>query len=451
MTGSSSYRQPEFLGEHHEPIHRVRCAVHGFIRFASAERKIIDHRIFRRLRHIRQLALTELVYPGATHTRFEHSLGVMEMATRIFDRLAAENGAQMEETFSEVEGLRDNPMARARQVCRLGALLHDTGHCCFSHAAEPVIHEGSNHESLTVYLLKSPEYLGTLLDSDFFEGCADLTASLIKPEPDSAPQVQLLRDIVSGQVDADRSDYLLRDSLHRGVDYGRFDHRRLIECLTVWRDDATGELSMGIQRDGIHSFESLILARYQMNTQVYYHRLRRIYDIYLERYFRSLDNCDFDGPEKILGWNDIRAMNQLFRDADDPGQPGHAWADRIINRRHHRDVYSLDKGEGPQAVKATKKVSEAIREEYAGIDFIDDLPDKPISIHKIARDDDRDARLIDFPLLDRGRKVSLGERSQILKTLPTTFRVGFIFADVSDASLRSEIAARCRTLRNQYS
>lgn len=308
MAGNSIYRQPQYLGASHEPVHRVRCAVHGFIRYSQSERRVIDHPIFRRLRYIRQLALTELVYPGATHTRFEHSLGVMEMSARIFDRLAAENGAQMEETFAEVDVLRYETMARARQVCRLAALLHDTGHCCFSHAAEPVIHEGSNHEALTVYLLETPELMGRHLDTEYFEGCAKLAASLIKPKTAPAPQVQMLRDIVSGQVDADRSDYLLRDSHHCGVDYGRFDHRRLIECLTGWRDDDTGELVVGIKRDGIHSFESLILARYQMNTQVYYHRLRRIYDIYLERYFRSLDKAEFESAEKILSWNDIKAL-----------------------------------------------------------------------------------------------------------------------------------------------
>lgn len=166
MPENSTYRQPQYLGANHEPVHRVRCAIHGFIRFSHCERRIIDHWVFRRLRFIRQLALTELVYPGATHTRFEHSLGVMEMATRIFDRLAAENGAQMEETFAEVEALREQTMARARQACRLAALLHDTGHCCFSHAAEPVLHEGSDHESLTVELLKRKDVFADLLDRD---------------------------------------------------------------------------------------------------------------------------------------------------------------------------------------------------------------------------------------------------------------------------------------------
>ena len=344
----------------------------------------------------------------------------------------------------------DRLLARARQVCRLAALLHDTGHGCFSHAAEPVLHKGSDHESLTVHLLKTPEFFGTLLDEKFFEGCAKLTASLIKPEPDFAPQTQILRDIVSGEVDADRSDYLLRDSHHCGVDYGRFDHRRLIECLTVWPNEDTGELVIGINFDGIHSFESLILARYQMNTQVYYHRLRRIYDYYLKEYFRSLGKSDFDSPKKILDWHDIRAMNQLFIAADRAG-PGCGFASRITNREHHRDVFSLDEGDGPQDVKTAKRVLKEIRNKYPCIDFIGDFPDKPITIHKIARDDDSDDSLTDFPLVDRGRRTSLGERSQILKTLPRTYRVGFIFAGVKDKKIRDEIAARCRIIRDKNS
>src|ERR1700733_7920537 len=98
----ASYRHPEFLTPLDEPAHRVRCPIHGFIRFSENERKIIDHGLFRRLRWIRQLALTELLYPGATHTRFEHSLGVMEVATRIFDTLTRTGGDAMEATFSTV-------------------------------------------------------------------------------------------------------------------------------------------------------------------------------------------------------------------------------------------------------------------------------------------------------------------------------------------------------------
>src|SRR6266704_2933986 len=99
---SSSFRQPQFLTDKDVPLYRIRCPVHGFIRFSENERRIIDHWIFRRLRHIRQLALTEMVYPGASHTRFEHSLGVMELASRAFDQIAAVRGDLLESKLKRV-------------------------------------------------------------------------------------------------------------------------------------------------------------------------------------------------------------------------------------------------------------------------------------------------------------------------------------------------------------
>jgi uncharacterized protein len=443
MSESSSFRQARFLGSDHEPIHRMRCAVHGFIQFSNCERDIIDHWLFRRLRYIRQLALTELVYPGATHTRFEHSLGVMEMASRIFDRLASRDGATMEAVFQEIPELQEDTMARARQGCRLAALLHDIGHCCFSHAAEKVLHKDSGHEQLSVHVLTTPELLGDQIDEAFFAGCAKTVASLIS-EP--APQLQILSEIVSGQIDADRTDYLLRDSHHCGVDYSRFDYRRLIECLTVWQDEPGGPLEMAIHRDGIHSFESLILARYQMNTQVYYHRLRRIYDLYLENYFSERDPTLFDTPEKVLVLNDFRETVELMNVAGDTESPGHKWAERIVNRRHHRDVFALDEREGSLSVKKAATVLKRIREEFDGVEFLPDLPEKTVSIHKIACPSDQRDDRIDFPLIDGGRRYSLGERSQLLEKLPGEFRIGYVFADVSDREQKKLIQTKCREI-----
>ena len=129
--------------------------------------------------------------------------------------------------------------------------------------------------------------------------------------------------------------------------------------------------------------------------------------------------------------------------------PGHNWAERIINRRHHKDVFSLDEGDTYRNLRVAAEVYSKIQLEYPDVDFIRDLPDKPISIHKIARDDDREANRIDFPLLERGRRTSLGDRSQILRQLAPTFRVGFIFADVEDKEKRARISARCRAIRNE--
>ncbi|PHS14510.1 MAG: hypothetical protein COA78_05800 [Blastopirellula sp.] len=367
----------------------------------------------------------------------------MEMASRIFDQLASRQGAVMEEIFRLIPELKEHTMARARQVCRLAGLLHDVGHCCFSHAAEKVLQQDSDHEALTVKVIIEKQYLRDKLDALFFPGCADLTASLID---NPVPQLQILKDIVSGQIDADRTDYLLRDSYHCGVDYGRFDYRRLIECLTVWQDGNSGPLEMAINRDGIHNFESLILARYQMNTQVYYHRLRRIYDLYLKEFFLSLDPSNFNTPDKVLALNDFRATVQLMDAAKDDKLPGHKWAKRIVERDHHRDVFSLDERDGYLALNKAGVVFSKIVNEFPDVEFLRDFPEKTTPIHKIACPGDHDESLIDFPLIDQGKRYSLGERSQLLEKLPASFRIGYIFADTTDRDIKREIANRCRDI-----
>jgi uncharacterized protein len=442
------FRQAEFLGEAHEPKHRVRCPVHGFIRFSESERELIDHRLFRRLRWIRQLALTELLYPGATHTRFEHSLGVMEVATRIFDSLARSKGDVMEITFASVGLLKEKPLARARQLVRLAALLHDIGHCCFSHAAEEVIQKDSGHESLTVKVLTDAAFLRTELDRLFFEGCAELTAYLIKAGKGFPPQLQVLRDIVSGQADADRTDYLLRDSHHCGVDYGLFDYRRMIECLTLLQDpDGMGGLEIAIHRDGVHTFEALILARYQMHTQVYNHRLRRIYDLYLKEYFKAKGNEGFDTPEKVLSHNDMTMMAEIVRDADRAREPFQPWAKRIRDRQHHRLVYESDEDAGAAEIKKIRRVFERIKAEYQEIDFQWDLAEVPI--HKLLLPEDRDDQgNVPFSMIDTdGTADLLGRRSPILRKIPRWFQVARIFADLGrhQKPLQREIAAKCKT------
>jgi hypothetical protein len=187
-----------------------------------------------------------------------------------------------------------------------------------------------------------------------------------------------------------------------------------------------------------------------MNTQVYYHRLRRIYDRYLEEYFKSRGPAEFDSPEKILGWNDVRAMYELQQAAEDPNRPGHAWAKRIISRQHHRDVFTMEESDGAIVLRKVERVLREIRQEFPDRDFIADLPEKTVAIHKLALEDDQmDRGLIDFPVVDGGRRDSLGGRSYVLRKLPREFRVGFIFADVTDKTERDAIRSRCREIRNR--
>src|SRR5258707_80818 len=133
-------RGPEYLpAAEHLPNKRVRCPIHGFIRYSRAEQRVIDHPIFQRLRNIRQLAFTHYVYPGAMHTRFEHSLGVMELASQAFDAIALRDPQLIHDHLAALPDFADLTMAKARQLVRLLGLLHDVGHTAFSHAGEGIL------------------------------------------------------------------------------------------------------------------------------------------------------------------------------------------------------------------------------------------------------------------------------------------------------------------------
>src|SRR5207253_11460879 len=162
-----------------------------------------------------------------------------------------------------------------------------------------VIHDDTGHEGFTIKLLEEKDFLGQELDRTYFAGFSLLLGKILRGGAVLPPQLKVLRDLISGEMDADRSDYLLRDSHHCGVEYGRFDHPRMIQCLDLHEGEG-GALEIALQRDGIHTFEALILARYQMNTQVYFHRIRRIYDYYLCQYFTEKGREVFDSPKKIL-------------------------------------------------------------------------------------------------------------------------------------------------------
>ena len=432
----------DFISERDKPTNRVRCPIHGFIHYSENERQIIDHPLFRRLRYIRQLALTEFVYPGANHTRFEHSLGVMDLASRGFDTLAAKRRGLMKSVLCKVPGFEDRPLAKARQLVRLASLLHDTGHASFSHAAENVVNGGVGHVALSKLIVSEKDYLGGKLDEVFWAGCGQQIADLLEAGRDYPPQLQILHDLVSGQMDADRTDYLIRDSHHCGVEYGRFDYRRMMESLELV-ENPLGGLEIALNRDGIHTFEALILARYQMNAQVYYHRLRSIYDYYLIEYHRSLGDGVADTPEKVLRQNDVTMMNQIMWDAEYAEGTRRAIAARIASRNHHRAVHETAIGANALDMKRSNEVCEALKQRYQDREFIWDVA--TAAIHSLLRRDDLDATgLVDMPLVSNGKQIGrVGFDSQILSKIPASFQCARIYCNVNhdEKKLREEIEA----------
>src|SRR6266850_400935 len=182
-----------FLKEDDRPTQMVRCPVHGFIGFSRNERRVIDSPVFQRLRHVRQLALEYLVYPAAMHSRFEHSLGVMELTGRAFEVVVRKHRKLVEDELHRISGLEKDALPRARQILRLSALLHDVGHPAFSHAAEKYI-PGGDHEKLSLHVVQS--VLGEIINTVFFDGATDLMARIHEKSKDTG----FLRQFISGEM-----------------------------------------------------------------------------------------------------------------------------------------------------------------------------------------------------------------------------------------------------------
>jgi uncharacterized protein len=418
----------------------VRCPVHGFIHYSRNEREVIDDRTFQRLRNIRQLALSHYLYPGATHSRFEHSLGVMEMATRALDSIGVKHKNLIVGELSQIRELRQQTWQRARQTLRLFALLHDVGHPAFSHAAEEVI-PGGNHEDVSRYVVD--KILRRKLGGLFFAGIVDLLGRLFRKTPDTT----FLRGFVAGEMDMDRTDYLLRDSLHCGVEYGKFDFRRLIESLTVHKNRDTGRLELAIERGGEHTFEALILARYQMNTQVYYHRLRRIYDHYLKQYMKLWGREHYKSMDDVLRFDDIKLLVEISADAEATNARSR-WAKRITFRKHHKVVYDTGDNADLIQLKRAKRILRTLRAKFRSTDFY--LDDNAQSIHKLTVHGEQDqSRVEDFFMIEKdGTPRLITDQSGVLEKIPARFRSVRIYADAIPVRLE-EIAKTARSAEKE--
>ncbi len=349
-------------------IFEIRCPVHGFIPFDEWERDIINHPAFQRLRRIRQLAWTDQVYPGAMHTRFEHSLGVMHIASQLFDAVCKRSKSILESRLEySAEGLK-----RDRVIVRLAALLHDTGHAPFSHAGEglfpidPKSNKTLKHEAYSAAIIRN-ELKGVIDDHPYNKRNLGITADQIAGLLEGSAKAEhrvFWRELIDGQMDADRMDYLLRDSLHAGVDYGRYDWRRLLNTIQAIEiadeGDAPQGLRLGVTRGGIHAAEALVLARYYMFTQVYFHKTRVAYDYHIRHALKELlGGKQFppptsEGLKEYLLWDDWRVLGELA--AGKGGEHGQ----RLSKRNHYREVYDTPERAGAKDLARLKKVRRAL-------------------------------------------------------------------------------------------
>ena len=275
----------------------IRDPLWNNIRLDPLAFELIDTPAFQRLRYVRQLGLAFLVYPGATHSRFEHALGTYHLARRTLTLF---------EEQDEYSRISDDEC----QLIRIAALLHDIGHYPFSHALEEI---GAMHHEVVARPLICDGEAADALRRELGANAPERIVELIRGESDSP-----LQGLISGSIDLDKLDYLRRDAFMCGVSYGEIDVDRLINALTLVPDPVTGEPRVGMVEKGLSALESLLFARYQMYRNVYWHHaVRSATAMYKRLVADALDAGALDA-RTLAGFTDEGLLHAIGQRAPSP-------------------------------------------------------------------------------------------------------------------------------------
>lgn len=415
-------------------VRRIRDNLHGSIDISELEDAVIAHPFFQRLRRVRQLAFLHYVFPGATHTRFEHSLGVMHLASLAWAKLKA-NQARLKyslaryQDFAATEPRGKNSQGRLApsfalaeavfdsdyvlQCFRLAALLHDVGHPAFSHSGELFMPRWSEVEASNTDL---PEYLKSYIhqqiqelknkgqdpaavkvrheiysillieammrdiykdsDATFHKIDARDIISIINPRippAQNSPLLEvgaypLLRELISGELDIDRMDYLLRDSRECGVVYGVFDVDRILDSLCVYFDDTDQQLHVAIMLSGLAAFEDYLRARYSMYLQLYFHKSSVAAEAMMRHLTQGL--AAWRLPAKVEHYAAIDEYNigqalyeaaQILPSAEERDSLIILVADLLYNRRLWKRVYEVSGPSSQISLDAIQTVQDILQ------------------------------------------------------------------------------------------
>ncbi len=325
----------------------VRDPIHGSMRISAEETLVVDHPFVQRLRNIFSTGFSYLPFPGATHSRYSHSLGVMFLAGKAFD------SAYEDWKFSDPHA-RD----RFRSVVRLAALCHDLGHSPFSHCTEFAMPSLSTlglgwygemstsdrratHEDYTIGILAHTTLVDVIAAN--FPFTAQHVAGLISWDvgitddffmDDGLDHREILSQIVSSELDVDRMDYLVRDSYYSGARYGQVDVPWLLTNLEAHAHE--GRVSLAMDAKGIYAFDDFMIARHHMFLMVYFHHKSVVYEELLKRWVVSPD-CDWQLPadmNEYLYWDDSSLQVHLRKSSIE-------WARRVVERRPYKRVYEV--------------------------------------------------------------------------------------------------------------
>lgn len=344
-------------------ITQVRDVIHGPIGLYPWELAVIDSPAFQRLRNIKQLGFSEFAYPCAVHNRYIHSIGAAHTAGIAFQAIFKDHFFSDQETYHHYYYLT-----------RACMLLHDIGHGPFSHAIESAmpgvaelklapevvgkdLKRQATHEDYTLKLVLdssltpvlekqygrfgiTPWHIACVMNLGFKEKDNFLTDRGVSFR-------KVLHQIISSEMDADRMDYLQRDSYYTGVSYGKFDANWLLTNLGVHFEKKTAHLALDAR--AIYTFEDFLLSRYHMFLMVYLHHKSVCYEKMMEEYIQS-DDCTFRVPsdaEEYIHCDDSVFYEHLRRDATH-----NPWAERILHRRTLKVAMEVHESKGDPARSA---------------------------------------------------------------------------------------------------
>ncbi|GIL16624.1 MAG: HD domain-containing protein [Oligoflexia bacterium] len=385
----------------------IRDPVHGTIEISDAETIVIDTPEYQRLRQIKQLGFAEYSFPGATHNRYLHSIGVTHIAGQAFDQ-----------AFKEFKFSKSSVKERLRQTLRLAALLHDVGHGPLSHTTEEVMpplkqlkvdiykHRKNfkltndlraNHEDYTIKYLTDSD-LSDVLKKTFSDISPLHVACLI----DKTLQVSddffhdqgvdfrpILSQLVSSELDCDRMDYLERDSHFCGTNYGKFDLPWLVSNLIPY--EHKGKLYLALNRRALYTFDDFLISRHHMHLMVYFHHKSIIYEEMLNKYLTSED-CTFFLPSDIheyTSYTDYKLYEHL-------SQQKNPWAQRLALRKPYKVLIELHNTEESLRPAAIEK---ALQRE--GIDVIWSSSKARLSKYHATSAEDRSSQIFVVDQYDR--------------------------------------------------
>ncbi len=308
----------------------IRCPIHGSVELTQNELKLIDNPFFQRLRYISQLGFASFVFPGAVHTRFSHSLGAIHLAGLIFDQLLKNQVHSLKQYYSTKQ------LSYFRQILRYSALLHDIGHPPFSHAAEAILpplsslipdlsgsknsNRRATHEDFSQAIISHLAHEEDILGTTEAEDIICILSKNNRPSErmlanNGKPMIYpLLCQLINGEIDVDRMDYLLRDSHFAGVPYGKYDLDRLITSFSCCLEEETGQFLLAIDGEGVPSYEIFLLARVHMFYQIYFHKSLGAYRHYLKKTFEEKEiDYEIDGSlDKFRFLTETKLM-EIFR------------------------------------------------------------------------------------------------------------------------------------------